>query len=102
MIDLINSVILHPYVLAMYGVVLFQIEQYFSSKKPFGQFWEISKGNVYRSLVWVGLVVVFDDEILAQYNHWAAKDYEEMPLYMYTISGFFIDFIRTKITKKVF
>ena len=101
MIDLINSVIFHPYVLGMYGVVLFQVEQYFSLKKPFSQFWETSKGNVYRSLVWVGLVVVFDDEILSQYNNWAAKDYEEMPLYMYTIAGFFIDFIRTKITKKV-
>jgi len=101
MTDLINSVILHPYVLAMYGVLLFQVEQYLSLKKPFAEFWEISKGNVYRSLVWVGLVVVFDDEILTQYNHWAAKDYEQMPLYMYTIAGFFIDFIRTKITKKV-
>jgi len=101
MIDIINSVIFHPYVLAMYGVLIFQLEQYFISKKSYKEFLRSAKGNIYRSLVWVGLVVVFDDELLSQYNNWAAKDYEQMPLYMYTVAGLFIDFIRTKITKKV-
>jgi Na+/H+-translocating membrane pyrophosphatase len=101
MIDIINSVIFHPYVLAMYGVLIFQLEQYFISKKSYKEFLQSAKGNIYRSLVWVGLVVVFDDELLSQYNNWAAKDYKQMPLYMYTVAGLFIDFIRTKITKKV-
>jgi len=101
MISFINNIIFHPYILAMYGIILWQIEQYFTLKKPFKEFWKIAEGNLYRSLVWVGLVVVFDDEILAKYNIWAAQDFEQMPLYMYTVAGFFIDFIRTKITKKV-
>lgn len=101
MLELINSIILHPYSLAIYGVLLWQVEQYFSIKKPFPDFIKLAKGNIYRSLVWVGLVVVFDDELLAKYNSWAAMDYHEMPLYMYTIAGFFIDFIRTKIMDKV-
>lgn len=102
MIEIINSIVLHPYILALYGVLLWQVEQYFSMKRPFKDFFKMAKGNIYRSLVWVGLVVVFDDEILAKYNHWAAMDYSEMPLYMYTIAGFFIDFIRSKIMEKVY
>lgn len=99
--ELLNSIILHPYVLAIYGVLLWQVEQFFSLKLPMNQFWSTAKGNIYRSMVWVGLVVVFDDELLAKYNHWAAMDYQAMPLYMYTIAGFFIDFIRSKIIDKV-
>jgi hypothetical protein len=49
----------------------------------------------------VGIIVVFDDEILAKYNEWAAMDYADAPLYMYTMAGFFIDMIRTKITSSI-
>lgn len=101
MLETINSIIFHPYVLALYGVTLWQIEQWFSSKKPFRQFLADAHRNIGRSLVWVGIVVVFDDEIMGKYNHWAAIDYTEIPLYFYTIAGFFIDLIRTKIIDKV-
>lgn len=101
MLETINSIIFHPYVLALYGVTLWQIEQWFSSKKPFGQFLKDAHRNMGRSLVWVGIVVVFDDEIMGKYNQWAAMDYTEIPLYFYTIAGFFIDLIRTKIIDKV-
>ena len=99
--DLINSIILHPYVLAMYGVLLWQVEQYFSLKKPFKHFIKEVGPNLGRSLIWVGIVVVFDDEIIGKYNQWAAVDYTEIPLYFYTIAGFFIDFIRTRISSKL-
>lgn len=99
MINTINSIIFHPYILAMYGVLLWQVEQWFSSKKPFKEFIGSANRNIGRSLIWVGIVVVFDDEILAKYNEWAAMDYHEMPLYMYTIAGFFIDLIRSKYAK---
>lgn len=101
MIDTINAFIFHPYVLAIYGVLLWQVEQYFALKKPFKQFFETALPNIGRSLIWVGIVVVFDDEILGKYNHWAAVDYVEAPLYFYTIAGFFIDFIRSQISKKL-
>lgn len=101
MTDLLNSVIFHPYVLAVYGVLLWQVEQYFSSKKPFAAFAESALPNVGRSLIWVGLIVVFDDEIAGKYNQWAAVDYVEIPLYFYTVAGFFIDVIRTRVSKKI-
>lgn len=101
MINLINSVLLHPYVLAVYGVLLWQVEQWYTFKKPFKEFWKEAQRNVGRSMIWVGIVVVFDDEILSKYNGWAAVDYSQMPLYMYTIAGFFIDLIRSKIIDRV-
>jgi hypothetical protein len=87
--------------LAVYGVLLWQVEQYFVSKDPLKQFLNKSHKNIGRSLIWVGIVVVFDDEILAKYNQWAAMDYSEAPLYMYTTAGFFIDMIRTRITNTI-
>lgn len=101
MIDTINTILFHPYVLAVYGVLLWQVEQYFSLKKPFKQFIESALPNIGRSLIWVGIVVVFDDEIMGKYNHWAAVDYAEIPVYFYTIAGFFIDVIRTRIASNI-
>lgn len=99
--EVINSVILHPYVLAIYGVLLWQVEQFFSLKKPIKQFIKEAAPNIGRSMIWVGLIVVFDDEIMGKYNVWAAVDYIEIPLYFYTIAGFFIDVIRTKVSNKI-
>ena len=46
-------------------------------------------------------IVVFDDEIIGKYNHWAASDIPNpAPIYFYTLAGFFIDIIRTKIIDK--
>lgn len=101
MIEAIEKLIFHEYVLAVYGVLLWQIEQYFVSKDSFKVFLSKSHKNIGRSLIWVGIVVVFDDEILAKYNQLAAMDYKEMPIYMYTVAGFFIDMIRTRITKSI-
>lgn len=101
MLNLINSILLHPYFLAVYGVLLWQVEQWYSSKKTFKEFWKESYRNIGRSLIWVGVVIVFDDEILEKYNVWAAVDVnlKDHP-YFYTIAGFFIDFIRSKIFNK--
>lgn len=101
MIDFINSILLHPYFLAVYGVLLWQVEQWYSSKKSFKDFWKESYRNVGRSLIWVGLIIVFDDELLSKYNQWAAVDIKlDEHRYFYTIAGFFIDVIRTKIFNK--
>lgn len=102
LIDIFNRIIIHPYFLAVYGVLLWQVEQWFSSKKPFKDFWKDAHRNVGRSLIWVGLVVVFDDEIESKYNLWAASDIKlENHLYFYTIAGFFIDLIRSKYFPKI-
>lgn len=101
MLHFISTFIVHPYVLAVYGVLLWQFEQYFESKGNFSNFFIKSRKNIYRSLIWVGIVVVFDDEIMSQYNEWAEMDYKDIPLYFYTIAGFFIDFIRSRFIDKV-
>lgn len=101
MIGLINLILFHPYFLAVYGVLLWQVEQWYSSKKTFKEFYKESYRNIGRSLIWVGIIIVFDDEIISKYNSWAAVDYMEIPLYFYTMAGFFIDIIRTKIFNKV-
>ena len=102
MLDFINSLLLHPYTLAVYGVLLWQIEQWWQSKDDWKTFVKKSQKNIGRSLIWVGLVVVFDDEIIGKYNHWAAADiHTPAPLYFYTIAGFFIDFLRSRILDRV-
>jgi len=100
MIEIINSVILHPYTLAVYGVLLWQVEQWMETRDSFPTFVKRSQRNIGRSLIWVGVVVVFDDEIMGRYNRWAEVDYSVIPLYFYTIAGFFIDLIRTKFVDK--
>lgn len=97
MVELFHKIFTHEYVLAVYGVLLWQVEQWYRSKKPFKDFYKESYHNIGRSLIWVGIVIVFDDEILAKYNQWAAMDYMVVPIYMYTVAGFFIDLIRSKI-----
>ena len=95
-VRLANRVIFHPYFLAVYGIVLWQVEQWFETKKTGRDFLRGAQRNIGRSLIWVGVVVVFDDEIMAKYNAWAAVDYTTIPLYFYTAAGFFIDVIRSK------
>lgn len=102
MIHIFNRIIVHPYFLAVYGILLWQVEQWYTSKKSFKEFWKDAHRNIGRSLIWVGLIVVFDDEVESKYNQWAAADIKlKEHLYFYTIAGFFIDLIRTKIIDKV-
>jgi hypothetical protein len=89
----------HEYLLALYGVLLWQVEQYFHYTGTLKEYLKNSYKTIGRSLIWVGIVVVFDDEILAKYNHWAAQDYQYVPAIGYTIAGFFIDVIRSKFMK---
>jgi hypothetical protein len=100
--EIINNFILHPYVLAVYGVLLWQVEEWWKSKDNWKIFLVKSQRNIGRSMIWVGLVVVFDDELINKYNEWAASDFPiPAPIYFYTLAGFFIDFIRTKFIDKV-
>jgi hypothetical protein len=93
----ILQILKHEYTLAFYGVVLWQVEQYFA-KKNFT--FRKAFRNIGRSLVWVGAVVVFDDELLAQYNHIAQLDYAIAPWWMYIVAGFSIDILRSSFTKE--
>ena len=99
MIDLLINILTHEYVLILYGVILWQIEQSIEQKLTFNQSIQKIKRNVISSFVWVGFIIVFDDELLARYNEFAHVDYDEPPFFMYIIGGFLIDFFRTKFKR---
>jgi hypothetical protein len=94
-----ETILLHEYLLTVYGILIWQFEQYFSYNGNVKEYIKYSYKTIGRSIVWAGLIVIFDDEILAKYNQWAEYDYDYPPLYMYTVAGFFVDVIRTRITK---
>ena len=90
----------HEYLLVIYGVLLWQLEQWIESKQLPLVFVRDKFGkNVLSALPWVGLVVAFDDELLARYNEWAVLDYASIPWYIYILMGFSIDIVRTRIKK---
>jgi hypothetical protein len=96
MLDLLIKILTHEYVLTLYGVILWQIEQSIEQKLTFNESLKKIKRNVISSFVWVGFIIVFDDELLSRYNEFAHVDYDEPPFFMYIIGGFLIDFFRTK------
>jgi hypothetical protein len=87
----------HEYMLALYGVLIWHVEQYFHFDGSLKTYLGKSVKSIGSSLIWVGILIVFDDELLAQYNKWAHSDYFEMPYYGYILIGFFVDVIRTKL-----
>lgn len=85
------SLLTHEYVLVLYGVVA----------------WEIAWGKkgqrlrcAIRSMAFGGAIVAFDDEFLARFNDWAVIDFEFWPWYLYSIAGFSVDWVLTKIIFK--
>jgi hypothetical protein len=99
MIDFLINILIHEYTLTLYGVILWQIEQSLEKKLSFNETIKKIKRNVISSFVWVGFIIVFDDELLARYNEFAHVDYETPPFFMYILGGFLIDFFRTKYKK---
>ena len=96
-------ILLHPYMLVLYGIILWQIEQHISSKISNKLKKEITlrdRANyIGRSLIWGSAIVVFDDEIIEfLYNNFDV-DFEA-EWYFYLSAGFFIDIIRNKFTKE--
>jgi hypothetical protein len=89
MLDLLIKILTHEYVLTLYGVILWQIEQSIEQKLTFNESLKKIKRNVISSFVWVGFIIVFDDELLSRYNEFAHVDYDEPPFFMYIIGGFF-------------
>lgn len=101
MSNLILNILTHEYVLAVYGVVAWQLEGFFRSNKSLSEYHRQAWREMGQSLIWVGIAVVFDDEILAQYNSWAEMDYHAPEPWMYTATGFFITIIRSKIAERI-
>jgi hypothetical protein len=89
----------HEYLLAFYGVLIWQIERYFHFDGSLKEYFQKSIKNVGSSMIWVGLGVVFDDELLAQYNKLASVDYSSVPLIGYVVLGFLINILRSSFLK---
>lgn len=100
-IAMITTILTHEYTLAMYGVVAWQLNKFFMSKKTLRQYHREAWREMGQALVWVGIAVVFDDEILAQYNDWAEMDYHAPEPWMYIMAGFSITVLRTKIADRL-
>ncbi len=101
MLTMILTILCHEYTLAMYGVVAWQLEEFFRSKKTLASYHRHAWREMGRALVWIGVIIVFDDEILQQYNSWAEQDYESAEPWMYVAGGFFVTIIRSQIGKKL-
>lgn len=95
------TILTHEYTLAMYGVLAWQLERFFRSKKNLKEYHKGAWRELGQALVWIGIVIVFDDELLAKYNEWAEIDYAEPVPWMYIAAGFFITLLRTKIGKQL-
>lgn len=87
---------IHPYVLVFFGILLWQAEQAFTVGLRIKE----RMNFVGRSLIWGGAIVVFDDEILDYLYDTMGLGFET-EWYFYIIAGFFIDIIRTQITKRL-
>lgn len=94
MIDFLINILTHEFTLTLYGVMLFHIEQCIQLKTPYKESVEKVKKGVISSLIWIGFVIAFDDELLARYNEFAHVDYSDPPFFMYILGGFMVDFLR--------
>jgi hypothetical protein len=93
------SILTHEYALVLYGVLLWQVQQHFIHKIPA----RTRMNLIGRSMIWGGMLVVFDDEIadflLEQDIDLYMGDGETIVWYFYIGIGFIIDLVRNKVTK---
>lgn len=94
MIDFLLNIFTHEFTLTLYGVMLFHIEQCIQDKLPYKESVKNIKRGVVSSLIWVGFVIAFDDELLSRYNEFANVDYSDPPFFMYILGGFMVDFLK--------
>lgn len=92
---MVQAIVFHPYSLVVYGILLWQIEQ--SITKGFN-YQERSK-NLGKSLVWGSLIVIFDDEAM-EFIQEKLDIVFDANWYFYLGGGFFVDIIRSKISKE--
>lgn len=94
------SLLVHEYALVLYGVLAWQLQQHFTKSIPFRE----RLNYIGRSMIWGGMLVVFDDEIadflLEQDIDLWHDDGENIVWYFYVGVGFAIDIVRQKITKQ--
>lgn len=95
------NILQHEHMMGVYGVFMMHLEKFFrfvnlAQKNKMGwrslfRFWWFEWDDIVRSLMWFGLVVVYDDELLGGYNSWAETDIQVAQHWMYFVAGFGID-----------
>ncbi len=97
---MLESLVSHEYLLVFYGVALWQLEQFLAARIKEGSAYLFNPRHILRctmrSMLWGGLLIIFDDEALAWYNSVFNIDYETPPWFFYIVGGFFIDMLRNK------
>lgn len=91
------QILSHEYLMALYGVLAWQVWELIQSKNKIT--FKTHVHVVLKSMFWASLVVVFDDELIAQYDKFAELDYTDMPKWGYTLAGFAIDIIVSFVKK---
>lgn len=99
MIDFIFNILTHEFTLTLYGVMLFHIQQCIESNLSYKESKQKVKQGIISSLIWIGFVIAFDDELLSRYNEIAHVDYSDPPFFMYILGGFMVDFLRATYKK---
>lgn len=84
----------HEYLMVLYGVLLWQAEQAIVNPMPLRNRAKL----VGRSMIWGGLVVIFDDEIVHMVGHFTGY-VAVLEWYYYVVAGFFIDVVRSRVVQ---
>jgi len=100
----------HEHMMGVYGVFMLHFEKFFRfvnlaqkhklGWRSIGKFWWLEWDDIVRSLMWFGLVVVYDDELLSIYNGWAETDVQQAQHWMYFVAGFGIDRLIVNLKQK--
>jgi hypothetical protein len=108
-VETVIPMLSHEYVVAGYGVVMFHLEKFFrfvnlAQKNKLGwrslfKFWWFEWDDMVRSFFWVGVLIAFDDDLVAKYNSWAETDIASPTTWMYFVTGFGIDRLVVNLKK---
>ena len=96
----------HEYWLAVYGVIAGAVTDYSwnrnksGNKLTFKQWRHDYKDDFLRDMVWVPLVVIFDDELLGAWNKTGLYTIAEVGPFFYFVTGFSIDRIISLLSGK--
>jgi hypothetical protein len=103
--EILLAMLTHEYAMVIYGVLLWQIQQQFTKRIPLRERFNY----IGRSMIWGGMIVVFDDEIadwlldsfeVDLYHYDENDEAIGISWYFYMGVGFLIDIVRHKITKQ--
>ncbi len=99
-----NGAFTHEFILAIYGAGLWHVIKFLmfvGKAQKAGLGWKAYRKYIFEewddlflSIAVCAIAIVFDDEVMGQYNKWAESDIIELQDKHYFAMGVFIDLIR--------